>query len=423
VTTLEESREVTELSYEHADAEALIKEARRLRRLRYLRIGTGGLIVATAVGVGVALNQSGGDGSSNHHESSGSKAPRAATPLPPAPKPPGVVLPTTALFNQITVTPSGLLLTGVTDAAGENPEGPCVSAPVDPQSLAVGNLAVGSCGDPLLFGRTVEAVTTNVPRSNNATISIDVANPTTGAVTYGPTVMTYGSYSDTRPVIVNGTQWLWIYDAETTNGAELLQVSMRSGAVVDTIAMPQLYRPFLAADDGGVWVANSENEIPAAPALSFVPAGSSAPDVVVSGPLPMCWLSAAGTSAWVGAGLQGGCAKQTTERFEDDGQAAAYSTPTNYTPGIVIGDEESGLWTMNWSASGQEILSIDPDTGSESVAATVPSVQEPLYTDAGLAEGQAVHFDGALYLLEPPFRLNGYQGYTSIVRVVPATAR
>ena len=151
-----------------------------------------------------------------------------------------------------------------------------------------------------------------------------------------------------------------------------------------------------------------------------VAAGSSVPHVVVSSPLPICWLSASGTSAWVGAGLQAACAKQTTERFEDDGPSAEYSAPGDYTLGTVIGNQQSGLWTMTWSATAtQEIVSIDPDTGSESVAATVPSVQEPLYTDAGLVEGQAVYFDGALYLLEPPFRLNGYQGYTSIVRLLP----
>ena len=35
----------------------------------------------------------------------------------------------------------------------------------------------------------------------------------------------------------------------------------------------------------------------------------------------------------------------------------------------------------------------------------------------GLVQGQGAYFDGALYLLEPPFRQEGYLGYTSIVRV------
>ena len=269
MTVLQESGEKPGSIDQRSEAEALIREARRLRRRRYLGIGVGLVILAAAVGVGIAVSQRGAGGHSGGHQArSNSKAPKAATPPPPAPKSPGVVLPTSALFNQISVTPSGLLLTGVTNAAGENPNGPCAAASVDPQSLTVGSIQVGSCGDPLLFGQTVEGVNTNIAQTNNASISINVANPATGAVTDGPVVMTYGSYSDTRPVIVYGTQWLWIYDVDTTNGAELLQVSTQSGAVDDKIAMPKLYRPFLAADDGGVWVANSENESPPAPALS-----------------------------------------------------------------------------------------------------------------------------------------------------------
>jgi hypothetical protein len=292
-----------------------------------------------------------------------------------------------------------------------------VAAAVDPTSLTVGPLERGNCGDPRLYGQTVEAVNTNIPQSNNATMSIHVANATTGAVTDGPVVMTYGSYSDTRPVIATGTHWLWIYDVETTNGPELLQVSAQSGQVVDTVAMPTFYRPLLAADDGGVWVANSQNELPAAPALSYVAAGASAPRVVVSGPLPICWLSAAGTTAWVGAGLRGACASETTERFADDGRSALYSTAGATLPVTVIGNEAEGLWTFQWYPDGQQIVSVNPDTGSESVAATLPQVPQPEYTDQGLAPGQAVYFGGALYLLEPPFRLNGWQGYSSIVRV------
>jgi hypothetical protein len=94
-----------------------------------------------------------------------------------------------------------------------------------------------------------------------------------------------------------------------------------------------------------------------------------------------------------------------------------YSTPGASTPLSVIGDEADGLWTFQWSPTGQQIVSIDPDTGAESVAATVPSVPQPEFTDQGLAPGQGVYFDGALYLLEPPFRLDGYIGYSSIVRV------
>ena len=66
--------------------------------------------------------------------------------------------------------------------------------------------------------------------------------------------MTYGSYSDSRPVFAYGSHWLWMYDVDTATGSELLQVSLQSGAVVDTVPMPALYRPLLAADNGGLWI-------------------------------------------------------------------------------------------------------------------------------------------------------------------------
>jgi hypothetical protein len=111
------------------------------------------------------------------------------------------------------------------------------------------------------------------------------------------------------------------------------------------------------------------------------------------------------------------------EKYVDDDpgpvfSAAAVVTPPAFT---VIGDEANGLWTMQWSSPAQEeIIHINPDTGSESVVGTLPSASLPTYeTDEGLTQGQSVYLNGSLYLLEPPFQKNGYLGYTSIVRAVP----
>lgn len=401
--------------------ELIIKEARRRRRRRYLLTAMVFATILGAVVVGVAMSNGGGrhpTGGRHHAET----APLRATPPVSAQKPPGVALPASALISQISVTPDGLLLTGVTDANGESPESSpqstCVAAPLDPRSLAVGQLAVGSCGDPLLTGRTVEAVDTPIPKSNNATISINVADPATGQVTNGPVVMTYESGSDTRPVIAYGTQWLWIYDNSTTNGAELLQVSTSSGAVVDRVDMPALYKPLLAADDAGVWVANSIAGSPA-PALLHVGVWSSAAGVVIPETnVPICWLQANGTSAWVGTGLQNACAKQAVERFVDNSTSPLFTVSGNFLPFNVVGDEADGLWTVQLIAGVQQIVSIDPQTGAEAVAATLPYFQEPLANQSeGLAPDQAVYYEGALYILLPPFRSNGYLGYSSVARV------
>ena len=402
------------------DPEALFKEARRRRRRRW-RVGVAALcLMAGSLAAWLALSAGGGGRpayKSQHHT-----APAA----PPSPPPtsvqrqPGVALPSSALFNQISVTPEGLLLSGVTPGTATSLTQTCAAASVDPQTLNVGALVTGSCDDPRLSGQTVETVNTYVPQSNNATISISSLSPTTGQVIVGPVVMTYGSYSDTRPVTAYSSESLWIYDVETTVGPELLQVSTQSGAVIDVVPMPKLYRPLLAADDGGVWIANSIEGSPG-PALSYVASGASVSTTVVADSgLPICWLTADGTSAWVGAGVGWNCGNQMVEEYVDGARGPVYSSPgAGFTPFSVVGNEADGLWATQWShpgaVSSQQIISINPDTGTESVATTlhVPYTEpsdEPL-------QGQAVYFDGALYLLEPPFHLNGYLGYTSIVRV------
>jgi hypothetical protein len=187
--------------------------------------------------------------------------------------------------------------------------------------------------------------------------------------------------------------------------------------------MPKLSRPLLAADDNGVWIANSLDGTPAA-ALSYLGSGASSPDTVLANPnLPICWLTAAGTTAWVGAAAvpSGGCVKETIEKFTDNDPTPIFSSTGAFAPFTVIGDETVGLWTMQWSPSDpsrEQIIHVDPDTGSEAVVATLPSVVLPNYeTDEGLAVGEGVYFDGSLYLLEPPYRVDAYLGYSSIVRV------
>jgi hypothetical protein len=422
MTTLADRPGLTPSTGERPDSDALIKEARQLRRRRNLIVGMVLLVVAGGSTVGFAMSQGGGRRNTGSGHSHTVPAEPKAIPPTSTTRVPEAVLPSSALFTQISLTSQGLLLTGETRASLGNTTSTCVAAPIDPQTLAVGKFEVGSCDDPLLSGLTVAAVTAPIPHSNNATLSLNTANAATGRVHHGPGIVTYGSYSDTHPVVASGTRWIWIYDVDTTAGPELLQVSAHSGNVVATIPMPALYRPLLAADEGGVWVANSIGGSPAS-ALSYFAAGASAPRVVVADTnLPICWLVASGSSAWVGAGVDRACAQEVVERFSDHGTAPAFTAAAAVTPPAftVVGDEADGLWSMQWSSpTREEIIHIDPDTGSESVVDTLPSSPLPVYeTDEGLTQGESVYFNGSLYLLEPPFRKNGYLGYTSIVRVV-----
>ena len=353
---------------------------------------------------------------------------------------PSALLPRADTFNQISVVNGTLLLSGylASNASSSNPT--CVSAPLNSQTLDVGAITAATCDNPTLWGETVSTVAKYIPDTMNVTLSISRVDPKTGKISVGPVVMTYQQSSDSAPVTAYGGGWLWIYDVATiTNpeapatsatptSAELLQVSEATGQVVDTVAIPKLYKPVLAANDAGVWLGNSI-EGSSATALSLVPPGSKTPDVAIaSTTTPICWLLGSDDDLWLGAATgTGGCGTQTIERLNGDDFQPAFSVPDEgYHPLTVTGDEEQGLWTMQWTnpplrgpgSSPQEIVSINPDTGAERVVADLPirSVPEGMGF-GGLVQGQAVVFDGALYLLEPPFEQEGYLGYSSLMKV------
>ena len=152
MTTLDERHGPAAPDDGHPVTEALIEEARRLRRRRYLFVG----VVLSLVTVGTTsvlwwakeADPGARAGATprrrRHHPSS--RPPRARGDRGCAP---GV-----GALHPDSVTSKGLLLTGETPATAEHPEPTCVAAPVDRQSLAIGKVKEGSCGDPALFGRT-----------------------------------------------------------------------------------------------------------------------------------------------------------------------------------------------------------------------------------------------------------------------------
>ena len=77
--------------------------------------------------------------------------------------------------------------------------------------------------------------------------------------------MSYREASDTDAVWTYGGGYLWIYDSATKSGAELVQVSEMTGAVVNAVAMPNISRPLLAANDTGLWLAPANNSLGSSP--------------------------------------------------------------------------------------------------------------------------------------------------------------
>jgi hypothetical protein len=257
--------------------------------------------------------------------------------------------------------------------------------------------------------------------------------------------MTYASLSDTRPLNAYGGGWLWIYDVDTTVGAEVLQISASTGRLVDTVPMPRIYRPILAADDEGLWIGPSAegvgstgpvNSGPPSTLYNVAP-GSDAPRIVIPGTaLAVCWLVANGDNLWAGIAtdVNQSCQRQEFWRFDGADRQPVAETPLpgyppssdGLGPSSVVGDQADGLWTAWFVASRDliEVVRIDPVTGTETVVASVPGPPGagswPLW-DSPLGEFgiEATLFGGSMFLLEPaenPERFNGV-----IVRVTPTT--
>jgi hypothetical protein len=138
VTTFVDRHDLTSATGEHLDLEALIKEARRLRRRRYFTFGVVLLIVVGGTTVGLAIGHGGGHRSPGTGHSHAVPAAPKAVPPTSAARVSEAVHPSSALFNQISATPKGLLLTGETRATFQSSKPTCVVASVNPRTLAVG---------------------------------------------------------------------------------------------------------------------------------------------------------------------------------------------------------------------------------------------------------------------------------------------
>jgi hypothetical protein len=327
-----------------------------------------------------------------------------------------------------------LALTGQPVAADDTIDSTqCVMAPVDPDALKVGDVTRGSCNDPLLQGESVAPVFGVSGHGNQTTLSIAAADSSTGAFSVGPVIMTFASTSDTRAEYTFGGGSLWIYDAVTSFGPVAVQVSERTGKVVDTVVIPELFRPLLAANDDGLWIGNSVEGSSSPDVLYHVASGSTRVTGFVtslpSGERPRFtrdveWLTASGHNVWAGVGPAGG--QQTIWRFEGPNAKAVFHVPDrDYKPfGVVVGSVSEGLWTEvtpprvplvdQDNAGFEDVLYINPTTGSERLVAQVPS-STPYF--AGPTANEMAIFNGRLYILVPPTEPTDNAGIQVLVRV------
>jgi hypothetical protein len=426
---------LTQSIAEHAgdgDAQALFEEARRRRRRR--RAVVVGFVAAALVSaIVLQATGSGGTGPRPPHAVSGRGHPGGASgdqSSASARTVTSVALPARYWVNQVSTAGGNLRLTGTLPSTRLATQ--CVSALMDPVTLEIGKVTRGNCDDPALWGETVLAVS---PRPDDGLIAIAHLDADTGTVSTGPTVMTYSYSSDTQDLETYGGGWLWIYDEATTNGPEVLQVSETTGQVIDKVSVPALYRPILAADADGLWLGNTVSGNPLSSAVWHVAPGARSAVGVGPASQFVSWLVAGGDHLWAGIAQVGGTGRKIW-RFDGPTWTVGFSAPDRYDTTGVVGGESGGLWaavadpplvghitrspTGVWRSPGQntrqDIVQIDPDTGSETVRTAIRPAPT-LTAETGTVVGQSTYLDGSFFILQPPFRANGYLGYELLVRV------
>jgi hypothetical protein len=420
---------------EPTDSEALFKEARRRRRHR--RLVAGAILIAVAVGsaLGLSVSQGNGNGGSRgvSHSGQGRTPSNSNTgPTAQASSSVSVALPSAYRFSRLLTEKGHLFLAGETASRDNRSSGGstlCALAPVNPKTFKIGRAVRGNCDDPAMAGRLVTPVNSVSRSYSSAQISLAVLDLPTGSYRTEAPVVTYSPSSTSSPVYAYGGNWLWVYDVATSAGPQLLQIDARTGAVADILAAPQLFDPLMAANEDGLWLANSFKGSPAPFVLYHALPGGSQLAGVLPGPgLHAYWLTATGSHVWLGVGSVP--TAQTLWRLDGPAATTGLETPiTGFQPfGQVVGDESAGLWTvvadppLGTDDFGQSpgnplaVIRINASIGSEQVMARGPSLPT-LEEEIGLSEGESTLYRGSFFVLEPSARLS--EGFTRLVRVTP----
>ena len=286
-----------------------------------------------------------------------------------------------------------MLVSGSTGSA-------CVWLTVGPASLKAKQLR-GSCARPRRSA--YPAVPVVIPNRRSQWQSVRIAR-VGASVSYGPTAMRFRDGSDTRPVWTYGSGSLWLYDVDTERGPELLRFSSRTGSLEQAVAMPQLYRPVLAADEDGVYLMAAVNggAGPGPAALYYVAPGARRPAIIHREGRAALWITAHAHTVW-------------TEIISATSDAALwrFDGPTGHArrlwrrtvgaaPVATYGDGSlwavTPIWAGRYSAqcTKANVSRLDTTSGRETVIATVAASGycSLLFDPQGLTFSK-----GALYFL------------------------
>ena len=353
------------------------------------------------------------------------------------------VLPARFTFTAINQVGSGLELSGLAvPSANTNPptNAKCVSAKLDYSTLRLYDIVVASC---LVEenGSSPFWVAESDDYTDHATARIAHRNQSTGRVVLGPVVMTWSDGSTTHLQSLVGDGSLWLFDAGTTRGAEVLRISEETGRVGNTIPVPAVDRPVLATDNDGLWMGVATNggypqRLSGSP-IYHIAVGSNVAKMIFTGGHATAWMVASGHTLWgdiLTVSTPGGRVSQAIWRFDGPQAKRVFHTASQLPiGGTVIGDETEGLWTVasqlppgagpnadtDTDCTGiPAVIYINPNTGRQRIVTTLPYGSDGFgYQCDGedLAEDQGAIFDGDLYIVDGTTGTSG--PYTELFRI------
>jgi hypothetical protein len=363
----------------------------------------------------------------------------AKKPLPRA----QAVLPARFTFTAINQVGSGLELSGLAvPSANTNPPtyAKCASAKLNYSTLRLYDIVVASCSVEE-NGSSPFWVAEFDDYTDHATARIAHRDRRTGKVVLGPVVMTWSDGSTTHLQSLAGDGSLWLFDAGTTRGAEVLRISEETGRVENTIPVPDVDRPILAIDNDGLWMGVATNGgyaqgLSGSP-IYHIAVGSNVAKVIFTGGRATAWMVASGHTLWdeiLTVSTPGGRVSQAIWRFDGPQAKRVFHTASQLPfGGTVIGDETEGLWTVasqlppgagpnadtDTDCTGiPAVIYINPNTGRQRIVTTLPYGSDGFgYQCDGenLAENQGAIVDGDLYILDGTTGASG--PYTELFRI------
>jgi hypothetical protein len=334
-------------------------------------------------------------------------------------------------YDTITEVGGRLILSGQTV---DRPGAPvCHSAVLNPIALVLKQARSGDCDDPALAGEPALPIIAGEPKvaffgagNGIGTETVRIAHLAAVAPGYrvGPVVMSFPQVSDEHAGWTFGDGYLWLYDGTTRQGSELLRISLADGRVLQRVAMPDVPRPILAADDDGLWMAPAVNS--GGHAVYHVEPGARTATPVISlpGARYAAWMVAAGHDVWLDVGSGGrtetlwhlvGTGARRTDHVTLRTSSLDGAVETQGGGATVVGNATDGLWAALPPPSGnrQRIVTINATSGATTdVALVTPGYASPNAVAYGTWEG--VTFDGSMFLLDPP---DGSTGFSALYRI------